>query len=67
MDLNQMTIQTTNLLANTSKTTSFTALVDRIDDPIDSGIAAYLEDECLRGIVHEEKLYPLLCDWDRLR
>lgn len=67
MNLNQMAIQMTNLLANASKTTSFTTLVDRIDDPINSGIAAYLEDKCLRRIINEEKLYSQLYDWDRLR
>jgi len=49
-------MQITNLLADTSKTTSFAALVNRIDDPIDSGIAAYLENKYFRGIINVEKL-----------
>ena len=44
-------MQITNLLADTSKTTSFAALVNRIDDPIDSGITAYLENKYFRGIL----------------
>jgi len=62
-----MVIQTTNLLADAGKTTSFTTLMDRIDNPVDSGITAYLKDKCLREIINEEKLDSQLYDRDRLR